>query len=219
MCGPSSGEGGDINILTATTDSDWASDVVSRKSTSCGVLSIEGAIQGVYSRGQEVLAMSSGEAEFYGAGSVVNEAIGLAGIYNEMGFPMSIVLQLDSTAAIGMIQKRGAGRARHIDLRHLHLQSKLRDGTVSAMEKVDTSVNVADIGTKYFHADRLEELMDQLGLQVCGDVVMPVLKRSEFSKEGIQASGRGPQHMNECFRVLECCMATLKQIQADSWRR
>ena len=82
------------------------------------------------------------------------------------------------------------------------------------MEKVDTSSNVAGIGTKYFHADRLEELMDQLGLQVCGDVVMAV----EFSRS-IQACGRGPQHMNECFRVLECCIATLKLIQADSWRR
>ena len=205
-----------MSIITATTDSDWATDVVTRKSTSCGVLAIEGAIQGVYSRGQDVLAMSSGEAEFYGVGSVVNEAIGLVGIYGEMGFPMSIVLQLDSTAAIGMIQKRGTGRARHIDLRHLHLQSKLRDGTISALEKVATATNVADIGTKYFSADRLEELMSQLGLlgtQVSGQV-MAVENLTEIVRVG----DRGSRRTTECLKALECCLATLKRLQAESLR-
>ena len=59
-------------------------------------------MQGIYSRGQTTIAHSSGEAEFYGAASVINEAIGLSGIYDELGIPMTIVLQLDSTAAIGM---------------------------------------------------------------------------------------------------------------------
>ena len=206
-----------MSIITATTDSDWATDVVTRKTTSCGVLAIEGAIQGVYSRGQDVLAMSSGEAEFYGVGSVVNEAIGLVGIYGEMGFPMSIVLQLYSTAAIGMIQKRGTGRARHIALRHLHLQSKLRDGTISALEKVATATNVADIGTKYFSADRLEELMSQLGLlgmQVCGEDVMAVENLAEI----VRVSDRGSRRTTECLKALECCLATLKMLQVEPLR-
>ena len=87
---------------------------------------------------------------FTGAASVINEAIGLSGIYDELGIPMTIVLQLDSTAAIGMIQRRGTGRARHMDLRHLFLQERLRDGTIGAIEKIDTSVNLADVGTKHF---------------------------------------------------------------------
>ena len=108
-------------MLYAISDSDWAADVESRKSTSCGVLTVDGAVQGVYSRGQTTIAQSSGEAEFYGAASVINEAIGLSGVYDELGIPMTIVLQLDSTAAIGMIQRRGTGRARHMDLRHFVL--------------------------------------------------------------------------------------------------
>ena len=107
---------GNLDVLYAISDSDWAADVESRKSTSCGVLTVDGAVQGVYSRGQTTIAQSSGEAEFYGAASVINEAIGLSGVYDELGIPMTIVLQLDSTAAIGMIQRRGTGRARHMDL-------------------------------------------------------------------------------------------------------
>ena len=77
---------------------------------------------------------------------------------------MTIVLQLDSTAAIGMVQRRGTGRARHMDLRHLFLQERLRDGTIGAIEKIDTSVNLADVGTKHFTASRLEELKRLLGM-------------------------------------------------------
>ena len=77
---------------------------------------------------------------------------------------MTIVLQLDSTAAIGMIQRRGTGRTRHMDLRHLFLQERLRDGTIGAIEKIDTSVNLADVGTKHFTAYRLEELKRLLGM-------------------------------------------------------
>ena len=155
---------GNLDVLYAISDSDWAADVESRKSTSCGVLTVDGAVQGVYSRGQTTIAQSSGEAEFYGAASVINEAIGLSGVYDELGIPMTIVLQLDSTAAIGMIQRRGTGRARHMDLRHLFLQERLRDGTIGAIEKIDTSVNLADVGTKHFTASRLEELKRLLGM-------------------------------------------------------
>ena len=98
---------GHMDVLYAISDSDWATDVESRRSTSCGVLTVDGAVQGVYSRGQTTIAQSSGEAEFYGAASVINEPVGLSGIYAEVGIPMIIVLQLDSTAAIGMIQRHG----------------------------------------------------------------------------------------------------------------
>ena len=155
---------GHMEVLYAISDSDWATDVESRRSTSCGVLTVNGAVQGVYSRGQTTIAQSSGEAEFYGTASVINEAIGLSGIYAELGIPMIIVLQLDSTAAIGMIQRRGTGRARHMDLRHLFLQERLRDGTIGAIEKIYTSVNLADVGTQHFTASRLEELKRLLGM-------------------------------------------------------
>ena len=51
-----------------------------------------------------------------------------------------------------------------MDLRHLFLQERLRDGTIGAIEKIDTSVNLADVGTKHFTAARLEELRRLLGM-------------------------------------------------------
>ena len=39
-----------------------------------------------------------------------------------------------------------------MDLRHLFLQERLRDGTIGAIEKIDTSINLADVGTKHFYS-------------------------------------------------------------------
>jgi len=48
--------------MTILSDSDWAKDVYHRKSTSCGVLIINGCLMYSYSRTQTVVALSSGEA-------------------------------------------------------------------------------------------------------------------------------------------------------------
>jgi len=155
--------GGGMEVLHASSDSDWAQDPESRKSISCGALEIGGCSQGVFVRGQSTLASSSGEAEFLAAGSTANEAVGLAGVYEELGFPLQVVLQLDSTAAIGMIQRRGTGKIRHLDVRYLKLQEMLRNGQISSLAKIPTLDNCADIGTKPLSADRLRYLLNLIG--------------------------------------------------------
>ena len=58
-----------------------------------------------------------------------------------------------------MIQRRGPGKVRHLDVRHLHLQELLRNGHIAALEKLGTKENVADIGTTYHDNMRMEELL------------------------------------------------------------
>ena len=62
-----------------------------------------------------------------------------------------------------MIQRRGVGRVRHLDVRFLHLQELLREGKIRAIEKIGTKVNKADIRTKALTGERLSELLDMLG--------------------------------------------------------
>ena len=109
------------------------------------------------------MATSSGEAEFLAAGSAANESLGIAGIFHELGFPIQVTLQLDSVAAIGMVQRRGVGRVRHLGVRFLHLQELLREGRISAIQNISTKENTADIGTKALTGDRLVELLDLFG--------------------------------------------------------
>ena len=155
---------GALEICYADSDTDWAADTETRKSTSCGVLDVGGAVQGMYVRGQETIATSSGVAEFLGAGSVVNEGVGLCGIYSEMDIQLTLVLRVDSTAAIGMIHRRGTGRVRHLDVRHLKLQEMIREGVLGGIEKLPTEFNRADLGTKVHDAKRMAFLTDLIGM-------------------------------------------------------
>ena len=75
-----------------------------------------------------------------------------------------LVLRLDSTAAIGMVHRRGTGRVRHLDVRHLKLQEMIREGILNGVEKLPTEVNRADLGTKVHDAKRMSFLMQLMGM-------------------------------------------------------
>jgi len=156
-------EGSGIEELEGCSDSDWAQNLVTRKSVSCGTFRIGGCLQGGYVRGQDVLATSSGQAEFFACGSLVNEGIGICQVYSELGFPLEFIVKLDSAAAIGMCQRRGVGKVRHLDIRYLHVQDCLRDGRITAIQKIPGEEKLADVGTKVLGRERLEFLTDQLG--------------------------------------------------------
>eukprot|EP00972_Heterocapsa_arctica_P090063 13288239-Heterocapsa_arctica.AAC.1 len=54
---------GKIYTMKITSDSDWAKDAADRRSTSCGVIEVNGCLLYSFSRTQTVVALSSGEAE------------------------------------------------------------------------------------------------------------------------------------------------------------
>ena len=87
--------------MRAKTDTDWGGNKETRRSVTCGVLQVGGCVQGHLARDQKLTLQSSGEAEFAGGGVVANEAVGLAGVYQEMGIVMEVLLEFDSTAAMG----------------------------------------------------------------------------------------------------------------------
>ena len=73
----------------------------------------------------------------------------------------------DSIAAIGMIHRRGTGRVRHLDVRHLKLQEMIREGVLGGIEKLPTEFNRADLGTKVHDAKRMAFLTDLIGMYDC----------------------------------------------------
>ena len=71
-------------------------------------------------------------------------------------------LYLDSSAALSLADRRGLGKAKHIDLQHLWLQDAVKEGKIRT-HKVLTDVNPADLMTKPLAADRIEMLMSLMG--------------------------------------------------------
>ena len=66
-----------ISVLNSFSDSDWAVDKKSRKSTSGGVIMIGSHYIKSWSKNQSVIALSSAEAELYGIIKTSSETVGI----------------------------------------------------------------------------------------------------------------------------------------------
>ena len=73
----------------------------------------------------------------------------------------------DASAALGIIQRRGIGKVRHLDTQYLWIQDA-RSSRALKFEKVRGSENPADILTKNVEAWRLDKYLAMLSLEPRG---------------------------------------------------
>ena len=139
--------------VNAYADSDWAGHKVSRKSTSGGLLMIGGHLIKSWSSTQPVIALSSGEAELYALVNAASQAKGLCSLIADFGLETKITVHTDSTAAIGIVHRRGLGKTRHIEVQYLWVQDNVNRKTMS-VEKVGTKENPADMFIKGLKRER-----------------------------------------------------------------
>ena len=109
-----------------------------------------------WSTNQAVIALSSGEAEYYGMVKGASQSIGLRGIADDLGviYKGPIQINTDASAAIGIGSRLGTGKVRHIEVNQLWLQDKVYIGEVT-LNKVKTEENIADALTKAVNAETL----------------------------------------------------------------
>lgn len=151
-------------VLEVWTDSDWAGCRETRKSTSGGVVCASGHVVKTWSVSQKGVALSSAEAELYAANKGAAEAMGVQSIAKDFGDEVRIVLRVDSSAAIGIVGRRGLGRLRHVHAQELWLQQEVREGRLG-LAKTPGSENVADILTKHVGRDVLERHLRAMGFE------------------------------------------------------
>ena len=101
-----------------------------------------------WSSTQAVIALSSGEAEYYSMVKGASVGIGIHAMMREIGTVVHLGLRCDASAAIGIVLRRGLGKVRHIDVSQLWLQQKVASGKIQ-VEKVGTGENKSDALTKY----------------------------------------------------------------------
>ena len=65
----------------------------------------------------------------------------------DMGIRAGIVLEIDASATLGILNRYGTGRTRHIDVRSLWLQDQVKQGEIT-VRKVLGVLNTDDRGTK-----------------------------------------------------------------------
>ena len=69
-------------------------------------------------------------------------------MYQDLGIPMKIEIQSDSSTANSLTDRLVAGqRTKHIDTRYFWIQERVQ-GVDLSIKKVPTAKNCADVGTK-----------------------------------------------------------------------
>ena len=153
---------GVVKQLTVFTDSDWATDHLTRRYMSCSVELFGLHLVEVSCGRQSVVALSS--AEFYAMTRGAASGLQTIQIYQGSGVSITLVLKCDSSAARGIASRNGSGKVKHLHILELWFQSYVRSGSIK-LEKVDTLFNLADIATKGLSLERLTSLMAQLPLK------------------------------------------------------
>ena len=150
------------SVFEVYTDADFAGCERTRKSTT-GIATMLGShCLSTYCKTQSVIALSSGESEFYALGSASTRGLGTKSLLEDLGIYVSLEVHSDSSAAKGTSGRVGLGKAKHIATAYLWIQTAIRD-QVLTVKTVKGTENVADLMTKHLASPRIFMLLQSLG--------------------------------------------------------
>jgi len=156
-----------VNIqLSSASDSDWAGDLDTRRSTAGTIHLINGNIVSFSSNLHQSAALSSCKAETVSETKAATSIVWLRGLLDELGFAQTepTVLQQDHRGAIAFASSEiNHSKMKHIALREHYLRELVRNGIVKPMF-VPTSENIADIFTKSLGRQSFIAARDKLNL-------------------------------------------------------
>ncbi len=80
-----------------------------------------------WSSTQKNITLSSGEAELVAAVKMGTEMLGMAQLAKDWGQEVEGTVFVDSSAALGMVHRKGCGKMRHVKVGMLWIQQKQED--------------------------------------------------------------------------------------------
>jgi hypothetical protein len=145
--------------------SDWAGCRRTRRSTSGGVVFVGEHCLKTWSSTQAPIALSSAEAEYYAMVEGTTRALGIRAMLAELGIFVQGPVQLysDASAARSFASRRGVGRMRHLETRHLWLQGEVASQRVQ-VRRVPGEENPADLLTKYHRVEAVAKHLERMSI-------------------------------------------------------
>ncbi|WIA15726.1 hypothetical protein OEZ85_003590 [Tetradesmus obliquus] len=156
---------GSSSTLIGYTDSDFAGDADTRRSTA-GFTFIKGNAAICWqSKRQPTVATSTTEAEYMGAATSVKEALWLGVLHRDIGYNITTVeIKADNQSALAILHNPvTSGRAKHIDVAYHFARERAQRGDVS-FSYISTNEMTADIMTKALPAPKFEYCRRQMGV-------------------------------------------------------
>ena len=128
------------------TDSDWAGDVATRRSTSGGLIFTGRHAIALYSKLQARVALSSCEAEVNGIVKCTIEGLHLQAIAQAFGEALKLHVFTDASAARGEMLRSGAGKMKRLAVTQLWTRELLGRNKLQ-LTKVHREHNPSDVLT------------------------------------------------------------------------
>jgi len=153
-----------VKTLEAWSDSNHAGCIRTRKSTSGGAMMAGKVCLRHYARGQGIIALSSGEAEYYALVSAIAAALGDVALAADWGVKFELQAWMDATAGISIGSRRDLGRVKHIDTIFLWCQEVVNNGRAKVGKK-DATEMLADILTKAVPEPKVNTMMTAMGFE------------------------------------------------------
>ena len=120
-----------------------------------------------WSATQKNIPLSSDEAELVAAVRTSTEALGLVQLAYDWGLLLSARIFVDSSAAIGIANRKGNGRMRHVRVGDLWIQELVEEEELD-LRKVNGKENMADAFTKHLTQNVMEEHLQRMSTEFRG---------------------------------------------------
>ena len=159
--------GTDGDELIGFSDSDWAGDLDTRRSTSGYVFKIGSAVVNWCSKRQLTVARSSTEAEYVALSAAAQESIWLRRLLCDFGFGKMLPTTLyeDNNGAIELSKNpKFHNRTKHIDVAYHFTRERVASNELSVVY-CHTDEMVADVMTKGLGRIKFERFRGMMGVQ------------------------------------------------------
>ncbi|XP_061352816.1 uncharacterized mitochondrial protein AtMg00810-like [Gastrolobium bilobum] len=151
--------------LFGYSDSDYGGDTDDRRSTSRYAFHSGSAIFSWSSKKQQIVALSSCEAEYMFAVACTCQAIWLKNILNELHQEQEGPITVDKKSAISLAKNPVFhSHSKHIETKHHFIWEQVKNKVVELFY-CRTEEQLADIFTKPLKTDVLHKLKDMIGMQ------------------------------------------------------
>jgi hypothetical protein len=160
---------GNQDALLGFSDSDWAGDVVTRRSTSGYVFQLGKSTISWCSKRQQTVAKSSTEAEYVALAMATQEVVWLRRLLSDLHIDISAPTELreDNQGAIDLSRNpKHHGRTKHIDVSFHFTRERIATKEID-VKYVPSTKNLADVMTKPLPRVPFENFRDELGVRAC----------------------------------------------------
>ena len=173
----------------------------------------------MWTKKQQVVSLSSAENELYAAVKTASEGLGIQSVAKDQGIPCGLNLHLDASATMCFVNRKGLGKAKHVDMQNLWIQEASKSGSSRAKSHErkpsrlddETAAKTEGRATHEYHGLRVPESWCRC---VCEPQVVKMAGERVTSMLVVASTSASVSSQWRC-RIRQCWQKLRKWRQGD----